>query len=208
VIQPTGFSLLRQFLLEKFRMLLNRIPVFLILCCAAAAAAAQSAAAPVTLPPVKMGLWESTITSAMSGFQLPPDVAAKLQAMGQQAPGGSHTVVTQSCLTPDQWQKDMERMNNPRDSDCTITNRQQDPKKLSFDISCKSQHGMTTSGHVEMNFVDDEHGHGMSHMKADNVGQNAQSITMDVTFETHRMGADCGDVQPGTPKVMNQPTQP
>jgi hypothetical protein len=81
-------------------MFLHRVCGCLILCCAAAAAGAQ-AAAPVIPPPVKMGLWESTITTQMSGFQLPLDVVAKLQAMRRPVPGGPHTIVSQSCMTPD-----------------------------------------------------------------------------------------------------------
>ncbi len=58
---------------------------------------AQDVPAP---PPVKMGLWQNTITNTMSGLQLPPDVLAKLQAAGRPVPGAApRTIVTQSCMT-------------------------------------------------------------------------------------------------------------
>ncbi len=60
----------------------------------------------LTPPPVKMGLWQNTATNTMTGLQLPPEVVAKMQAMGRPVPGAApRTIVTQSCLTPDKWQK-------------------------------------------------------------------------------------------------------
>ena len=59
-----------------------------------------------TPPAVKMGLWQNTATNTMTGMQIPPEVAAKLQAMGRPVPGAAPTTtVTQSCLTPEKWQK-------------------------------------------------------------------------------------------------------
>lgn len=189
-------------------MFLNRLQGCLLMFCAVAAASAQTAAPPTAPPPVKMGLWETSVTSQMSGFQLPPDMVAKLQAMGRPVPGGPHTVVTQACLTVAQWQKDMEQMNKPRNSDCTITRKESDAREFAFDISCKSERGTTMSGHWEMHFVDDEHSQGSGHMKNDTAGPNGQTFAMDMTITAHFVSADCGDVQPGTPKVLNQPTQP
>ena len=60
----------------------------------------------LTPPAVKMGLWQNTATNTMTGLQLPPEVVAKMQAMGRPVPGAApRTIVTQSCLTPDKWQK-------------------------------------------------------------------------------------------------------
>lgn len=181
-------------------MILNRIGACIVLSCAAVAACAQSS----SNPPVKTGLWETTVTSQMSGFQLPPDVVAKLKAMGRSVPGGAHTVVTQSCLTRDQWQKEMENLNHPANKDCVLTHRQVEPRKFSFDISCKSQQGATTTGHWEMQVIDDQHSHGSGHMKSDNAGQNGQNFAMDMTMDSHYLNSDCGEVQPGSAKVISQ----
>src|SRR6516225_4402318 len=52
----------------------------------------------LTAPPIKMGLWQTTTTSTMSGITLPPEVVARLQAAGRPVPGSQpHTTVTQSC---------------------------------------------------------------------------------------------------------------
>jgi hypothetical protein len=190
-------------------MILNRLRGCLLMSFAVAViAAAQTDTTPVTPPPMKMGLWETTVTSQMSGIQLPPDVVAKLQAMGRPIPGAPHAAVAQTCLTPDQWQKDFEQMNKPQNSDCTIAKKEADTHDFSFDISCKSQRGMTMNGHWEIHFVDDAHSHGSGNMTSDSPGPNGQPFAMNMTIDAHFVSPDCGDVQPGTPKLINPPTQP
>jgi Protein of unknown function (DUF3617) len=182
-------------------MILNRVQICLILLCITAAARAQTP----TPPPVKMGLWETSVTTQMGGMQqLPPDVVAQLQAMGRPVPGAPHTIVTQSCLTRDQWQKDMDKMNQPRSTDCEVTNRQTGAGKYSFDISCKSQHGGTMNGHWEIQYVDEEHTHGSGRMANDQAGPSGQSFSMQTTIDSHFLSSDCGDIQPGSPKIVKQ----
>jgi hypothetical protein len=153
-------------------------------------------------PPVKMGLWESTVTSTIGGLTIPPDVAARLQAMGRSVPGsGPHTVVTQSCMTKDEWAKSIEKMNN-NESKCTYTNRSITSQKFSFDMSCASEHGGVFTGHFEMLVDDDEHTHGTAHMKSETSGPNGQTMTIDTTLSAHYLAADCGDVKPGDAKVV------
>ena len=68
------------------------------------------------------GLWQNTATSTMAGIELLPDVAAKMQATGRSIPGTTATTtVTQSCLTPEKWQKSFENMqqnNMQENKDC------------------------------------------------------------------------------------------
>lgn len=181
-------------------MVLHRLSAIPIAACVtiAIAAGAQS----TTPPPVKMGLWETTVTSQISGFQLPPDVIAKLKAMGRSVPGGAHTVVTQGCLTPEEWRDQMEKMNQPANSDCTVTHRQVEARKFAFDISCNSEHGMTVTGHWEIQATDEEHSHGSGHMTSDAAGPNGRSFAMDSTFDSHFLKSDCGDVKPGNAKII------
>jgi hypothetical protein len=56
------------------------------LACLCSLAIAFIAAQAQTAPPVKMGLWKTTSVMTTSGFQLPPDVAARMKAMGR-SPG-------------------------------------------------------------------------------------------------------------------------
>lgn len=182
-------------------MFLTRLQSCLLMFCAAAGASAQTASP----PPIKMGLWETTVTSQMSGMpQLPPDMVAKLQQMGKPIPGAPHTIVTQSCLTQEQWEKDFEQINKPRNSDCTMQKGPSDTHDFTFDISCKTDRGMTMNGHWEIHFVDDEHSHGSGSMKADQAMPNGQPFAMQMTIDAHYAGADCGDVVPGTPKIIKQ----
>lgn len=185
-------------------MFLNRLQGCLLVFCAVAAASAQTAAPPTAPPPVKMGLWETSVTSKMGGMQLPPDVVAKLQAMGRPVPGAPHTTVSHGCLTPAEWQQGMEKMNQPGSAECEYSNQQAGSGKYSFDVSCKTQRGMTLKGHLEMLIVDDEHSHGSYHMTSDGPGPGGQPFSMDATIETHYLAADCGDVQPGAARIISQ----
>jgi hypothetical protein len=152
-------------------------------------------------PPIKMGLWQSNVTTTMGGFQIPPDVAEKMRAMGRPVPGGPQTTAVQSCMTADEWGKTWEKMNSNGDQKCTSTNRTLEEHKLSFDESCVSPRGGTFTGHFEMQFDDDEHSHGSLHMKGEQ-GPSGQPITIDMTMNSHFVAADCGEVKPGEAKVL------
>src|ERR1700729_2140393 len=95
-----------------------------------ASSVAMVAQAPAT-PPVKVGLWQSTNTVTMTGIQIPPEVAARMQAMGRQVPGGPHTTVTQSCLTAEKWQKTFSDMQQQRDQRCNLSNQQMSSSGMS-----------------------------------------------------------------------------
>lgn len=172
---------------------------FALCCLAGAVAEAQDLPA---IPPVKMGLWESSITSTIGGLTIPPDVAARLQAMGRPVPGATpHTTVTQSCMTKEEWAKSIEKWNN-NEAKCTYTNRNFTSQKFSFDMSCASEHGGVFTGHFEMLVDDDEHTHGTANMKSETTGPNGQSMTINTTLSSHYLAADCGDVKPGDAKVV------
>ncbi|MBV8630835.1 MAG: DUF3617 domain-containing protein [Silvibacterium sp.] len=176
-----------------------RISLLLALCCLAGALA-RAQDMPST-PPIKMGLWESTVTSTMSGITIPPEVAERLKAMGRQVPGSTpHTVVTQGCMTPDEWTKTLERMND-KQSNCTYSNRTVTAQKISFDLSCASERGGVFTGHFEMNIDDDQHSHGSAHMKGE-AGPNGQAMTIDTTISTRFLSSDCGAVKPGDAKII------
>jgi hypothetical protein len=171
--------------------------------CFFAGAIARAQDLPAT-PPVKMGLWESTITSTIGGLTIPPDVAARLQAMGRPVPGSTpHTSVTQSCMTKEEWAKSIEKMNNSNETKCTYTNRNFTSSKFSFDMSCASERGGVFTGHFEMLVDDDEHTHGSAHMKSEG-GPNGNPLTIDTTLSTRYLSADCGDVKPGEGKTIKQ----
>lgn len=154
----------------------------------------------VPLPPaVKMGLWQNTATTTMAGFQLPPDVLAKMQAMGRPVPGSTPmTTVTQSCLTPEKWQKSFGNMQQTKD--CQFTNVHQSAAGMSGDMACTSGGG-TSKGHIEATFASQEKVNGKVHMEIVSARQ-PQPIVMDMTFESVYQGSDCKGISPDSPKIL------
>jgi hypothetical protein len=152
-------------------------------------------------PPVKMGLWQTKITSTMTGFQIPPDVAAKLKAMGRPVPGSEpQTVVSQSCLTQEKWKDMFSHMQ--RNHDCQLTNEHQSSTSMSADMACKSPDGQYSStGHVEAKFTNSEKMTGKVHVETIRQSQ-PQPIVMDMSFDSAYQGADCQGISPDSPKVI------
>jgi Protein of unknown function (DUF3617) len=151
-------------------------------------------------PPVKMGLWQNTITNTMSGLQLPPDVLAKLQAAGRPVPGAApRTIVTQSCMTADSWQKTMTDMQQKQN--CQITNVHQSATAMSGDMACTTADG-SSKGHMEATFASPEKMNGKMHMEVTSSRQS-QPIIVDANFDSVYQGADCKGISPDSPKIVH-----
>jgi hypothetical protein len=156
--------------------------------------------AQTSTPPVKMGLWKTTNVITVTGMQIPPDIAARLQAMGKQVPTGQpQTTVVQSCLTPERWQQSFGHMQ--RNKNCEYTHTQQTSSAFSTDVVCKSADGSyTAKGHVEVNFVTTVTMHGKAHMETVSTSQT-KPIVMDMNFDSTYQSADCQGVSPDSPKI-------
>jgi hypothetical protein len=165
----------------------------------AAGAFAQTPA--LTPPPIKMGLWRNTMTSTVTGIQLPPDVAARLKAMGRPLPTGQpHTTVTESCLTPAKWHEMFEHMR--KDDACHLSNTHQSSSGMSTDMACKSQDGRSIStGHMEATFDSTEKVNGKGHFEVVMQSQ-PRPIVMNMHFESAYQGSDCKGISPDSPKVI------
>ncbi len=169
-----------------------------IFCSMSLIAAACVAQAPA--PPVKMGLWQGTIVTRMSGLQLPPEVAERMRQMGRLVPGSEpKTIETQSCLTAEKWKEMFAKP--PETESCKVENLKQDAGGMSADIVCASPSGGGGKGHVEMNFLSSEKVHGTMHMEI-TPSRQPQPIVMDTTYDSTYQGADCKGVSPDTPKIM------
>ena len=156
------------------------------------------AQAPST-PPIKMGLWQGTTVSRMTGLQLPPEIVEKMKAMGRSIPGSEpKTIETESCLTPEKW-KEMFAKSQEREN-CKIENLKQDSSGMSADMVCTSGGG-SGKGHMQVNFISSEKVHGTMHMEMVTERQ-PQPIVVDMTFDSTYQGADCKGVSPDTPKVI------
>ena len=156
----------------------------------------------LTAPPIKMGLWQTTNTSTVSGITLPPDVVARLQAMGRPVPGSQpHTTVTQSCATEEKWQKMFSDLQENKD--CQFSNVKQSSAGMSADVTCKSANGSRTStGHIDVTYVSSEKMTGKAHMET-TMATQPKPIIMDMTFESAYQGADCKGVSPDSAKVVH-----
>jgi hypothetical protein len=164
--------------------------------------------------PLKPGLWESSITSNVSGItlspemqariaQMPPDAQARIRAaMGGDTP---RTTMTRSCLTQhefDEWNDSFSKGKNG-DQTCTHSNVSGGMDRRSFDIACTSGSGKST-GHIEMIFDSDERAHGTIHLVSTTTegAQAMHPITMDMKINTHYVGADCGSIKPGQAELV------
>ena len=151
---------------------------------------------PSTPPPVKMGLWQNEVTSSVSGA---PDTP-----MGRAMSGTGRTMVTQGCLTPDTWAKEMQNVQRRQQkTDCNMTNFVQDTHHVTFDQTCAGERGYTTNMHFEMLIDDLEHAHGQADVKTSGPAF-PQGMTMHMNMKEKFMSSDCGDVKPGEGKVVHE----
>ncbi|HEX4008303.1 MAG TPA: DUF3617 family protein [Acidobacteriaceae bacterium] len=151
------------------------------------ALAGVAAAQVITPPPMKMGLWQEDVTIQMSGMPngmtMPP-----------------RSVTEQSCMTSDTWKDSLRSMQQSRrqgQMNCSTSSIQQDAHHVTFDASCTTQQGMSTTIHVDMQFDNDENMHGTT--SATMTGPNVPpGMAMHSTIKSKYLGADCGTVKPGT----------
>lgn len=128
-------------------------------------------------PPVRMGLWQMTTTSAI---QMPdmPQMAEHPQTMQAQV-----------CMTPESWRETLgEGTQNMKT--CQHTNDKITATHYSFDIVCPAIGG---TGHGEIDFTQDQ-AHGTVHMEASPGGHH---FVVDSTVQSRFVSTACGDVKPG-----------
>ena len=130
-------------------------------------------------PPMKLGLWETTASTQM---QMP----------GMQM--RARTTKVRSCATAESWNRAFGQ--SRQNKDCTLVNENRTATHYSFDLSCSSSNA---TGHGEMDFGDGTTGHGTMHMV---VNTGGKVLTMDTSWESKYMGADCGSVAPGSPEII------
>lgn len=152
---------------------------------------------PLTPPPIKMGLWQSSVTVNMSGMPANPNMPA--------GAGGSMTHVNQSCMTPDSWKdafRNMQQRRQQAAANCSTMNVSQDSHQVIFDMNCSSEQGFTSNVHVQMNLDSEEAMHGNATVKMS--GPNfPQGMSMTSVITSKFMSSDCGDVKPGESKPVH-----
>jgi hypothetical protein len=158
-------------------------------------AAAQDPTSNLTPPPIRMGLWQSSVTVDMSA----------MSGMPAGAPSGSMTHVNQSCMTPDTWKNafhSMQQRQQQAQANCSTANVQQDAHQLTVDMDCSMQQGYSSNIHVQM-FLDSDsamHGHATVKMSGPSF---PQGMSMSSAISSKFVSSDCGDVKPGESKPVH-----
>ena len=180
--------------------------VGIALLCAAAAYAADA----VTPLDVKVGLWETKVSTDMGGMpkmssmpSIPPEALAKMPAeqrakmeamMKSRAGGGPMNTTTKVCITKEQ-------LSNPAafsrpDKSCAYKMVSSTSSKQQVHVECDRE-GVKTTGDLTVERVDAQHIKGNMAMKS---GTAEHPVNMNMSFENSWISADCGDVKPPSMK--------
>ena len=159
--------------------------------------------------PVKLGLWESQVSSTMV-MALPPEAEARIAAMppdrqaqmrGMMSGSKPNVSTYKSCVAQHATMDELLDQNqNKSGMKCTFTNRTQTSDGASFDTSCTMPQG-TATGHTEFHMLNDEHWTSTTHISADMSGKGGATrhVSMESTVTSRYVGAQCGDVKPSSP---------
>jgi len=129
--------------------------------------------------PVKMGLWEKTMTMDMGN-------------------GTTRKIAAKSCITPETWQEMVGNMSRQTEG-CTVDNLK-NARGYTFTATCKTSDGgtMVTSGSETIQ--DSEHIISQSHT---NMTTHGQKREMESKSTSTFLGVDCGKIKPGVPEKDN-----
>jgi hypothetical protein len=141
----------------------------------------------------KAGLWQITVTMgggnpAMPDMsKLPPEVQARMQAMGMGMHG--NTVTTQTCRTPAEVAQDVPPSGS-HDRNCTMSNVSYTGHDMNADMTCTGN--FTGTGHVHFVWDSNEHFTGDVSMTGSAHGHD---ISRSQTIEGRWLSADCAAAQ-------------
>jgi Protein of unknown function (DUF3617) len=146
---------------------------------------------------VKLGLWEITSTTAMTGMampNIPSDVLAKMtpeqRAKMQAAMGGTPTTtVRKVCITKEKMDKQT-AFNDDR-KNCTRTVVSSSSSKVDIKMQCTEQDS-TINGTIQVEALNSENVKGSVRMAMTGGGRNLNSST---DFTSRYLGSACGDVK-------------
>lgn len=157
-----------------------------------------------TVPNVKEGLWETTLSHSMSGMPgIPPDALAKMtpeqraqvEAMmkqrGMSSSGNSTTI--KSCVTKEKIAKGM-AFNENREN-CTHNISNSTPSRIEVKFHCddtKNGNKTTVDATTTIDVLGSDTVKGSTHAVT---SSNGRSMTMDSTFSSKYFGPNCGDVK-------------
>ncbi len=146
---------------------------------------------------VKAGLWETTITTQVSGAppvppeimaQLQPDQRARMEAAAKAKQGGvPQTRVTKSCLTDEDLKKPF-ALNDDAHAACTRTVVSSSSTKEDVRFEC-TKGPVKSTGDIHVVALSPESTKGTSQVSS---GDGTRTMNLKVTFTGRWLGADCG----------------
>ena len=106
-------------------------------------------------------------------------------------------------MTPETWKNDLEKFHQSQHStDCNVTNVHRIRMAFHSTRLALRRAAITQQCTFEAQFEGNDHMHGTAKMQM--TGQAfPQGMTMNMTMNSHYVGADCGDVKPGSAKVIH-----
>jgi Protein of unknown function (DUF3617) len=146
---------------------------------------------------VKEGLWEITVTHSMTGMpampnippealaKMPPEQRAKIETMTKGAPD-----VRRECITKEKLEKHS-AFGNSR-GDCTRTVINSTGRKLEVKFHCEEKQS-SSDGNFVVEAIGTDNVKGTTHLVTNS--SSGHTMTMDFTFSSKYLGADCGDVK-------------
>lgn len=144
----------------------------------------------------KAGLWQYSVTmegagSGMPDFsKLPPEVQARMKAMGVGASG--NTITVQHCMTAQQTAPIIPSTSARSSHACTQSNVSYAGNTFTADMTCT---GKTTSiGHVHV--VWDSNEHYIGEVSMSGTTSNGMQFSHSQKFEAHWISATCPPGQP------------
>jgi Protein of unknown function (DUF3617) len=149
---------------------------------------------------VKLGLWEMTMTSSMTGMPampaIPPDVLAKMppeqrarmEAVTKQGGTGGPTVIKQ-CVTKEKLDKNSAF--NPNRGECTHTVVSSGASKLEMKFHCQEKQS-STDVTVLVEAIGSDNVKGTMHGV---INSDGKTMNMNSTFSSKYLGPACGDVK-------------
>ena len=150
----------------------------------------------VTPLDVKLGLWEATSTSQISGAppipdsilqKLTPEQRSKMEAMAKAREAkGPQKSTQQSCVTKETLTQAM-AFGEGNASHCTHTVLRSSGRAQDVKFTCGDA-GMKSTGEIHVEAADREHVTGTSTMNAAGGGNN---MNVKVNFTAHWIGSDC-----------------
>jgi len=117
--------------------------------------------------PIKMGLWDATLTMGSSG-----------------------TYKSRACLSQDSYQRMLTRV----PPNCTIKNLATTATSITADLSCESPGGGTSKGRLDVQIPDSSTVHSTITATSNYQGH---AVSMIIKSDWRFVSEDCGDLSPG-----------